>query len=134
MSDSPIKDDEYWREKLSSEEFRICREKGTEPPFSGEYWDSKTPGTYHCRCCGEQLFDSQTKYDSGSGWPSFYQPLNTSAVKQVRDTSHGMVRTEVVCANCGCHLGHVFPDGPKPTGERFCINSASLQLQEKPDQ
>lgn len=130
MSDSPIKDDEYWRQKLTPEEFDICRKKGTERAFSGEYWDSKREGIYLCRCCGEELFDSVTKYDSGSGWPSFYQPRTDGVVDEVRDASHGMVRTEVVCANCGCHLGHVFPDGPEPTGMRYCINSASIQLVE----
>lgn len=130
MSDSPIKDDAFWREKLSPEEFHICREKGTERPFTGKYWDSKQKGTYLCRCCGEALFDSSTKYDSGSGWPSFYRPVSADVVGEVRDTSHGMIRTEAVCANCGCHLGHVFPDGPEPTGLRFCINSASIALDE----
>lgn len=134
MSDSPIKDDEFWRVKLTPEEFNICRGKGTERAFSGEYWDTKKEGTYLCRCCGQALFDSATKYDSGSGWPSFYQAVDDNVVDEVRDMSHGMVRTEAVCANCGCHLGHVFPDGPQPTGMRFCINSASIELQEKADQ
>lgn len=128
MSDSPIKDDEYWSQKLTPEEFHICRKKGTEPAFTGEYWNAKGAGTYHCRCCGEALFDSDTKYDSGSGWPSFYQARTGDVVEQVRDMSHGMVRTEVVCARCGCHLGHVFSDGPEPTGMRYCINSASIRL------
>lgn len=134
MSDSPIRDDDFWREKLTPEEFDICRKKGTERAFSGAYWDTKAQGTYRCRCCGEALFDSTTKYDSGSGWPSFYQAADESAVKQVRDTSHGMERTEVVCAKCGCHLGHLFPDGPQPTGLRFCINSASVKLHEQSDE
>lgn len=134
MSDSPIQDDDFWREKLTPEEFEICRKKGTERAFSGAYWDTKAQGTYRCRCCGEALFDSATKYDSGSGWPSFYQARDENAVKRVRDISHGMERTEVVCAKCDCHLGHLFPDGPQPTGLRFCINSASVKLQEKPEE
>lgn len=128
MSDSTIKDDEYWRGQLSPEEFYICRRKGTERPFTGEYWDCKRSGIYLCRCCGEPLFDAAVKYDSGSGWPSFYQPLSKDVVEEVRDTSHAMIRTEIVCQNCGCHLGHVFADGPKPTGLRYCVNSASLKL------
>lgn len=132
MSDSKQKDDAYWRSVLSDEEYRICREKGTERAFSGKYWDCKTPGTYLCRCCGEALFSSETKYDSGSGWPSFYAPLSSNVVEELRDSSLGMVRTEVVCRSCGCHLGHVFPDGPEPTGLRYCVNSASIQLQEEP--
>lgn len=128
MSDSDLKNDEYWREKLNAEEFRICREHGTERAFTGEYWDCKDNGAYLCRCCSQKLFDSDTKYDSGSGWPSFYQPAEDGAVEEVRDMSHGMIRTEVVCSRCESHLGHVFPDGPEPTGLRFCINSASLSL------
>lgn len=134
MSDSPIRDDDFWREQLTPEEFEICRNKGTERAFTGAYWNAKNEGYYHCRCCGEALFDSASKYDSGSGWPSFYQVLNADAVTQVRDASHGMERTEVVCTKCGCHLGHLFPDGPQPTGLRFCINSASLKLKETPAQ
>lgn len=124
-----MKDDTYWLDKLTPEEYRICREKGTEAPFTGEYWDTKDKGVYHCRCCGESLFSSQTKYESGCGWPSFYDSLDRKKINEVRDTSHGMIRTEITCAACGCHLGHVFPDGPKPTGVRYCVNSASVSLE-----
>lgn len=128
MADNVTKDDAYWREKLTPDEYRICREKGTERAFTGCYWDSKDEGTYRCKCCGEPLFTSKTKYDSGSGWPSFYQPLNGDVIQEEADSSHGMQRIEVMCRRCGSHLGHVFPDGPAPTGLRYCINSASLDL------
>lgn len=118
-----------WKEKLTAEEYRICREKGTEPAFSGCYWDEKASGKYMCKCCGKPLFDSATKYDSGSGWPSFYQPTSSNNIKEIVDHSHGMTRTEVVCQHCSSHLGHVFLDGPQPTGLRYCINSASLSLE-----
>lgn len=128
MSDKPLKDDARWRDELSPEEFKICREQGTERAFTGAYWDTKTPGVYRCRCCNEALFSSDTKYDSGSGWPSFFEPLASDAVETSTDSSHGMTRTEVHCKKCGSHLGHIFPDGPQPTGLRYCINSASLNL------
>jgi peptide-methionine (R)-S-oxide reductase len=122
------KADDEWRAKLSEEEFQVARCGGTERAFTGRYWNTKTPGTYHCVCCGAALFDSQTKYDSGTGWPSFYAPVAREAVVVREDRSMAMVRTEVLCAQCEAHLGHVFPDGPKPTGLRFCMNSASLKL------
>ena len=129
MSDSENKvSKEEWREKLSDEEFYVCREKGTERAFTGKYHDCKDGGIYKCTCCGEPLFNADTKFDSGTGWPSFWQALNDMAVESDVDTAHGMRREEVHCKKCGSHLGHVFPDGPKPTGLRYCINSVSLQL------
>jgi peptide-methionine (R)-S-oxide reductase len=123
-----VKSDDEWREILSPNEFEIARQGGTEPAFTGVYNDTKTPGIYNCRCCDAPLFDSQAKYDSRSGWPSFYTPISPDAVGTHEDMSLGMRRIEVTCAKCDAHLGHVFPDGPEPTGLRFCMNSASLQL------
>ena len=128
MGDKIQKTDEEWREALNPEEFDVCRRAGTEGAFSGEYWDTKTPGTYLCRACGEALFSSQTKYDSGSGWPSFSEPIKQQSVEEHGDDSLGMRRVEVSCGLCDSHLGHVFPDGPDPTGLRYCINSLSLKL------
>ena len=123
-----VRSDQEWREQLSEEEFQVARCSATERAFTGRYWDEKADGTYHCICCDSPLFRSETKYDSGTGWPSFYQPVSDEAVGEVVDQSHGMVRTESVCAKCDAHLGHVFPDGPQPTGLRYCMNSASLNL------
>lgn len=122
-----------WRVRLSPEQFRILREGGTERAFTGEYWDAKSKGMYKCAGCGEELFSSDTKYDSGSGWPSFYQALDPDKIEEVEDRSFGMVRTEIRCANCGGHLGHLFEDGPNPTGLRYCVNSVSLDLDEEDD-
>ena len=125
------KTSEQWREKLGLDAYQVCREAGTERPFTGEYWDCKKQGIYHCRCCDAPLFDSNTKYDSGSGWPSFYDAIDKNQIVITRDMSHGMIRDELRCARCDSHLGHIFADGPNPTGQRYCINSLSLTLTEK---
>lgn len=129
MAEKIEKSDEQWQAKLTPQQYHVTREKGTEPPFTGEYWNTKTPGVYHCVVCGQALYSSETKYDSGSGWPSFWQPILEGAVTTRVDTSHGMTRTEVMCSRCGSHLGHIFPDGPPPTGLRHCVNSAALKLE-----
>ena len=125
------KTDAEWRALLSPLAYEVTRQHGTERPFTGEYYKTKDKGVYTCSCCGAELFDSNTKYESGSGWPSFYEPIEDQNVKEATDQSHGMTRTEVMCNVCGAHLGHVFPDGPRPTGLRYCINSVSLKLKPK---
>ena len=125
------KTDTEWQERLTPEQFQVARKAGTERAFTGEYWDCHDDGVYECVCCGEPLFSSDTKFESGTGWPSFFQALSPEAVEEETDSSHGMVRVEAKCRNCGAHLGHVFPDGPRPTGQRYCMNSASLRLDRK---
>ena len=123
------KDEAGWREQLTADEFYVLRKKGTERAFTGEYWNVWEEGAYHCRGCGELLFQSDTKFDAGCGWPSFDRPATEGVIAEERDTSHGMIRTEVMCQKCGGHLGHVFPDGPTETGQRYCINSLSITLE-----
>lgn len=128
MSEKVVKSAAEWREQLTPQQYRVCRRKGTEPAFTGAYNVTKTPGTYKCVCCGQELFRSDTKFDSGTGWPSFWQPIAEDRVAVRRDFSHLMIRTEVLCSRCEAHLGHVFDDGPRPTGLRYCLNSVALDL------
>ena len=133
MSDNLPKSDAEWRALLDEDTYYITRQKGTERPFTGKYNANRERGTYHCACCGQELFSSEAKYDSGSGWPSFFKPVKETAIEEEKDTTHGMVRTEIQCSTCGAHLGHVFSDGPRPTGLRYCVNSLSLNFMKNND-
>ena len=133
MNEDSKRSDAEWKKVLSPEEYEVLRRKGTERAFTGKYYNSREKGVYRCAGCGNPLFDSETKFDSGTGWPSYYQPVSEDAVETEQDKSHGMIRTEVLCARCGGHLGHVFPDGPEPTGQRYCINSISLDFELRPE-
>jgi peptide-methionine (R)-S-oxide reductase len=133
MDDKTNLSEDDWKNKLTPEQYEVCREKGTEEPFTGEYWDCTVEGIYSCVCCGLELFKSQQKFDAGCGWPSFFDSIDNERITRTVDLSHNMRRIEITCSQCGSHLGHVFPDGPEPTGERYCVNSLSLTLKPKED-